>query len=65
LKNVPVESVKQFEKEYLEFLELQHQDILDKLGEGILNDEITAILEKVAAEIANKFKEKEPKAAKK
>ena len=65
LKNVPVESIKQFEKEYLEFMELKHPEILGKLGEGIIDDEITAVLEKVAAEIASKFKETEPKATKK
>ncbi|MDT8400609.1 MAG: F0F1 ATP synthase subunit alpha [Bacteroidales bacterium] len=64
LKNVPVNKVRQFEKEYLEFLELKHEDILKQLGEGTINDEINAVLEKVAADIGRKFEEKEPGARK-
>jgi len=56
LKEVPVDKVKDFEKDYLEYLELRHKDILDKLQEGILNDDITAVLEKVTAEIVEKYK---------
>jgi len=56
LKEVPVDKVKDFEKDYLEYLELRHKDILDKLQEGILNDDITAVLEKVNAEIVEKYK---------
>ncbi len=56
LKDVPVSKVKEFEKDYIEFLEMKHRNILDNLRDGILNDEITTVLEKVAAEIAIKFK---------
>ncbi len=56
LKDVPVSKVKEFEKEYLELLDLNHRDVLDKLRDGILNSEITGILEKVAGEIAQKYK---------
>jgi F-type H+-transporting ATPase subunit alpha len=56
LKDVPVDKIKDFEKDYLEYLELRHKDVLDKLQEGILNDEITSVLEKVTKEIAEKYK---------
>ena len=56
LKDVPVSKVKEFEKDYIEFLEMKHRNILDTLRDGILNDDITKVLEKVAAEIATKFK---------
>ncbi|MBN2862649.1 MAG: F0F1 ATP synthase subunit alpha, partial [Bacteroidales bacterium] len=56
LKDVPVNRVKDFEKEYIEFLDLRHRDILDKLRDGILNDSITDVLEKVAEELVLKFK---------
>jgi F-type H+-transporting ATPase subunit alpha len=56
LKDVPVNKVKEFERDYIEFLEMKHRDILDNLRDGILNDDITKVLEKVAAEIATKFK---------
>jgi len=56
LKDVPVVKVKSFENEYIEFLDLKHRDVLDNLREGILNNDITKVLEKVAAELAAKFK---------
>ncbi len=56
LKDVPVNRVKEFEKDYIEFLELKHRDVLDNLRDGILNSDITKTLEKVALELVNKFK---------
>ena len=56
LKEIPVNKVRQFESEYLEHLELRHSDILNQLSEGILNENITDILEKTALELVNKFK---------
>ena len=56
LKDVPINRVKEFEKDYLEYLELKHRDILDNLRDGILNNDITKTLEKVALELVNKFK---------
>jgi F-type H+-transporting ATPase subunit alpha len=56
LKDVPVNKVKEFEKDYIEFLELKHRDVLDNLRDGILNNDITNTLEKVALELVNKFK---------
>lgn len=55
LKDVPVNKVKSFESEFVEFLELKHSDVLDKLREGILNDYITGVLEKVAADLVLKY----------
>jgi len=55
LKQVPVDKVKEFEKEYIEYLELRHQDVLDTLSEGTINNDITNILEKVASEVAAKY----------
>lgn len=56
LKEIPVNKVKEFEKDYIEFLDLKHRDVLDNLRDGILNNDITKVLEKVAADIAMKFK---------
>ncbi|MBN1107320.1 MAG: F0F1 ATP synthase subunit alpha [Bacteroidales bacterium] len=56
LKDVPVNKVKEFEKEFIEYLDLKHRDILDNLRDGNLNDKITSTLEKVALEIASKFR---------
>lgn len=55
LRNVPINKVKEFEKEYLELLDIQHRDTLDQLKSGVLNDEITAVLEKVAKELTEKY----------
>ncbi|MGA2405144.1 MAG: F0F1 ATP synthase subunit alpha [Bacteroidales bacterium] len=56
LKDVPVNKVKSFESEYIELLELKHIEVLDNLREGILNDDITKVLEKVASDIALKYR---------
>jgi len=56
LKEVPVNKVREFEKEYIEFLELKHRHVLDSLRDGILNNDITEVLEKVAADIVMKYK---------
>jgi F-type H+-transporting ATPase subunit alpha len=56
LKDVPINKVKSFESEYIELLELKHRDTLDSLRDGVLNDEITKVLEKVAAEVAIKYR---------
>ena len=55
LKSVPVESVKEFERDYLEFLKNKHSDALKTLKEGKLTDEVTEVLEKVAVEVSAKF----------
>ncbi|MGB5322132.1 F0F1 ATP synthase subunit alpha, partial [Lutimonas sp.] len=55
LKKVPVEKVKEFEKDYLEFLNAKHRDILDTLKAGKLTDEVTDTLEKVAKEVSAKY----------
>jgi F-type H+-transporting ATPase subunit alpha len=56
LKDVPISKVKSFESEFIEFLELKHRDTLDSLHEGILNDDITGVLEKVASDLVIKYR---------
>lgn len=55
LSRVPVDKVKAFEEEYLEFLNTKHRDVLDALRAGKIDDAITGTLEKVAAELASKY----------
>ncbi len=55
LKKVPINKIKEFEKDYIEFLELRHQDTLDTLREGVINDKILAVLEKAAEEVSSRF----------
>jgi len=56
---VPVDKVKEFEKDYLEFLRMRHRDILDRIRKGEWNDEIAEVLTRVAKEIAAAFAETE------
>ncbi|MFC2086282.1 F0F1 ATP synthase subunit alpha [Bacteroidota bacterium] len=56
LAGIPNKKVKDFEFEYLEFLEINHKNELKQLAEGIISDEITNTLAKVAGEIAEKYK---------
>lgn len=55
LQKVPVNKVKEFEVEYLSFLENKHKDVLNRLKAGEFNDEITAVLEKVCKELSDKY----------
>ena len=48
--------MKEFESEYIQFLEMKQRKTLDSLRDGILNPEIEKILEQVALEIASKYK---------
>jgi F-type H+-transporting ATPase subunit alpha len=56
LRDVPVHKVKSFEADFIETLDLKHRAILDSLRDGLLNNEITDTLEKVAAEVAQRYK---------
>ena len=51
LKAVPVDKIKEFEKKYIELLNLKHKKILSEIKQGKLTDEITSTLEKVASEL--------------
>lgn len=55
LRNVPVNKVAEFEKEYLDVLERKNKDILDALKAGKYDDNITNTLEAVAKELLAKY----------
>ena len=56
MRSVPLNKVRDFEKDFLEILELNYKDaVLTPLSQGVINDEITSLIEKVAAETAVKF----------
>ncbi len=55
IQNVPVKKVKEFENEYLDFLDAKHRDTLDLLKAGKYSDELTDVLATVAKEIASKY----------
>ncbi|MGC8803709.1 MAG: F0F1 ATP synthase subunit alpha [Bacteroidales bacterium] len=55
LKDVPIHKVKEFEQEYLQYLEQKHADTLKQLREGNFNDEIASVLEKSAEKVIGKM----------
>lgn len=55
LRSVPVNKVREFEKEFLEFLERKHKATLDALKAGQYTDEITNVLEATAKELIAKY----------
>ncbi len=55
LKNVPVNKVKEFEVNYLEYLNAKHRDTLDVIKSGKLTDEVTDVLTNAAKEISAQY----------
>ena len=55
LSKVPVERIREFEEEFLAFMDSKFRNVLDDLKAGKLTDEITGVLEKVAAELTSKY----------
>ncbi|PCJ81940.1 MAG: F0F1 ATP synthase subunit alpha [Bacteroidetes bacterium] len=55
LKNVPLNKVKQFETEYLEYLKAKHADTLEALKNGKYSDAETSVLEAAAAEMTARY----------
>ena len=56
LRNVPVNKVKEFEAEFIAFLEAKHKNILNDLKAGKFTDEITNVLESVAKDLSANYK---------
>jgi F-type H+-transporting ATPase subunit alpha len=57
LGKVPVDRVREFEEEFLGFLELKHRDLMAELKKGILTEKEEEVLKKVAKEIATRYEE--------
>jgi len=55
LRDVPVEKIKEFERDYIEFLNAKHRGILDTLKSGKLTDEVTDTLTSVCKELSSKY----------
>ena len=56
LRNVPVARVKEFETEFIEFLNVKHRGILDTLKAGKLTEEVTEVLSTVCKDLSAKYK---------
>ena len=55
LRNVPVRKVKEFMKEYVEFLRTKHPDTMQAIKSGKIDSNITDVLKAVANDIATKY----------
>jgi F-type H+-transporting ATPase subunit alpha len=55
LKNVPIESVKDFEAEYLHHLEENHARVLQELKAGKLSEDDIKLMESAAKDISKKY----------
>ncbi|MDG1063563.1 MAG: F0F1 ATP synthase subunit alpha [Flavobacteriaceae bacterium] len=55
LRQVPVEKVKEFERDYIEFLNTKHRTTLDALKAGKLTDEVIDVLTSVAKDLSSRY----------
>jgi len=55
LRNVPIEKVKEFERDYLELLNAKHRGTLDTLKAGKLTDEVIDTLTAVAKDLSSRY----------
>jgi F-type H+-transporting ATPase subunit alpha len=55
MRNVPVNKIREFEREYTDQLSERHPEVLAALKAGKLDDNITGTLETVAKELAGKY----------
>ena len=59
MRDIPISKVRAFQDTFLTNMRANHQaDVLDVLASGKFNDEVTALIEKVAAETAGQYKER-------
>ncbi len=59
MREVPISKVRASQDAFLTTMRANHQaDVLDVLASGKISDEITAVIEKVAADTAGQFKER-------
>ena len=55
LRNVPIDKVKEFERDYLELLNAKHRSTLDTLKAGKLTDEVIDTLTAVAKDLSSRY----------
>jgi F-type H+/Na+-transporting ATPase subunit alpha len=55
LRSVPINRMKDFEEAFLFTLESAHNEILESLRNGVINDQITAVLDDLALKTAKKY----------
>lgn len=56
MSNVPVENIRECQDAFLDKLRSAHQDTIDILSSGKIDDDVTAVIESVMADIAGQYK---------
>ena len=56
LLDIPVNKVREFEKEYLEYLDKNEQELLATLRNGVINEEVENKLKEIVKKLAVKYK---------
>jgi F-type H+/Na+-transporting ATPase subunit alpha len=59
LSKIPEDKIKEFETEYLDYLDVKHKDVMQSLQKGIITLKEEEVLDKVARDLAEKYEEKE------
>ena len=58
MREIPIGKIRNFQDTFLSTLRVNHkEDVIDVLASGQINDTVTAIIEKVAAETVAQYKE--------
>ncbi|PHQ80361.1 MAG: hypothetical protein COB65_11365 [Thalassobium sp.] len=55
LMGVPVKKIKEFEAEFVEFMNAKHADVMSALASGKYTDAQTSVLESVCADLSGKY----------
>ena len=56
LKDIPVLKVRDFEKDFIQFLRDHHSDTLETIRQGVINNDVVTVLNNAAADVASRFK---------
>ena len=55
MRNVPLNKIKEFQHEYIEFLKSKHPDTMAALKAGKIDNDITGVLKQAANDLASKY----------
>jgi F-type H+-transporting ATPase subunit alpha len=55
LRNVPLNKIKEFQHEYIEFLRSKHPDTMAAIKAGKIDNDITGVLKQAANDLASKY----------
>jgi F-type H+/Na+-transporting ATPase subunit alpha len=56
LSDIPVQKIKEFEKEFLDFLDFKHKSLLESLKAGKIDENNESLLTSIAKDIAERYK---------